>query len=92
MIEMSEGRFQSVEVVRSGLKVAASVRLGHAGMATLIRHTLATSRSPAVIAAPGMVHAISGNDASSSTRSETPPLTANFTATSLIPDSRRIQL
>ena len=41
MIELSKRRFQSMKVVRSSLNLAASVRLGHAGMATLVRHALA---------------------------------------------------
>jgi len=41
MIELSKRHFQSMKVVWSSLNLAAPVRLGHAGMATLVRHLLA---------------------------------------------------
>ncbi len=44
---------------------------------------LQQSRSTAVIAAPGMVHAITGSAASSSAKAETPTLTASLTTVSL---------
>lgn len=44
---------------------------------------LQQSRSTAVIAAPGMVHAITGSAASSSARAETPTLAASLTTVSL---------
>lgn len=44
---------------------------------------LQQSRSTAVIAAPGMVHAITGSAASSSAKAETPTLAASLTPISL---------
>lgn len=44
---------------------------------------LQQSRSTAVIAAPGMVHPITGSAASSSAKAETPTLTASLTTVSL---------
>lgn len=44
---------------------------------------LQQSRSTAVIAAPGKVHAITGSAASSSAKAETPTLAASLTTVSL---------
>ena len=52
---------------------------------------LQQSRSTAVIAAPGIVHAMTGRATSSSATAEKPTLAASFTNTSLVPtlDSRQ---
>jgi hypothetical protein len=51
MIDLRGRSFQSVEVVPQNLGLAASMRLGHAGTATLLRHALAAIvlRCPASI-------------------------------------------
>jgi hypothetical protein len=40
MIELRRGGFQGVKVAGGNLRLAAAMRLGHAGMATLLSHVL----------------------------------------------------